>query len=165
MNPSFFRFTAIFLLPGLFLMPAVQAGCAPSVRDQFVKIILPDGESIRAELAVSDRERQRGLMFRESLDKDQGMLFVFEEEAFYSFWMKNTWIPLDILWLDRGKRIVHIETDVPPCREEPCPSYGTRLPALYVLELKAGSVEARGLKMFDRLEFILPDWVKKRVRE
>ena len=165
MNIPLSRVAAAFLFMGLILMPAAQPGCASAGKDKFVKVVLPDGESIRAELAVSDQERQRGLMFRESLEENQGMLFVFEEEAFYSFWMKNTWIALDILWLDRGKRIVHIETDVPPCRSEPCPSYGPRIPALYVLELKAGSVEARGLKMFDRLEFILPERPKKRFRE
>lgn len=155
------RMLAAGLLAGLILAPAAQAGCRATTQDKYVKILFPDGDSIRAELAVSDKERQRGLMFREFLGEDQGMLFVFEEEAFYSFWMKNTRIPLDIIWLDKSKRIVHMETDVPPCRKEPCPSYGPRLPALYVLELKAGSVEARGLRLFDKIEFILPDWVER----
>jgi uncharacterized membrane protein (UPF0127 family) len=64
-------------------------------------------------------------------------------------------IPLDILWLDREKRVVHIEKNVPPCKEDPCPSYSSRFPALYVLEIKAGSVEEHGLKMYDRIDFVL----------
>lgn len=122
---------------------------------KFVRIYLPNDVSIMAELAVSPEERALGLMFREKINPDQGMLFVFEEEEIHSFWMKNTLIPLDILWLDKEKRIVHIEENVPPCRADPCPSYAPRMPALYVLELKEGSVAGCGLKLYDRLEFVL----------
>lgn len=124
-------------------------------KDKFVKIYLPQGGSITAELAVTDEERQRGLMFRETLLPDQGMLFVFETEDFYSFWMKNTLIPLDLLWLDKDRRIVHIARNVPPCKADPCPSYPPDRPGLYVLELAAGSADRLGLKIFDRLEFKL----------
>lgn len=135
----------------------IVLACSASLgeKDKFVRVFLPDGQVITAELAVTDEERARGLMFREQLGSDQGMLFVFKEEGFHSFWMKNTLIPLDILWLDKDKRIVHIEKDVPPCPDEPCPSYSPRVPALYVLEMKAGSVEERGLNLFDRTAFIL----------
>jgi len=128
----------------------------PSGRERFVRIVLPGGAAITAELAITVEERARGLMFRDNIAPDQGMLFVFEEPDLHGFWMKNTRIPLDMLWLDSDKRIVHIERDVPPCVAEPCPTYVTRIPARYVLELKGGSAEARGLKLYDRLEFILP---------
>jgi len=95
-------------------------------------------------------------MFREKILPEQGMLFIFEEEGFYSFWMKNTLISLDILWLDEEKRIVHIEHAVPPCQKDPCPSYTPRFPALYVLELASGAADQNKLKLYDRLEFILP---------
>lgn len=123
-------------------------------KEKFVKIFLPKGVSITAELAVSDEERQLGLMFRDKLNPDQGMLFVFKDENFHSFWMKNMKFPLDILWLDREKRIVHIERDVPPCKNPPCVSYSSKIPAIYVLEIKAGSVDENQLKLYDRLEFI-----------
>lgn len=123
-------------------------------KEKFVKIFLPNGVSITAELAVSDEERQIGLMFRDKLNPDQGMLFVFKDESFQSFWMKNMKFPLDILWLDREKRIVHIESHVPPCKNQPCVSYSSRIPAIYVLEIKAGSVDKNQLKLYDRLEFI-----------
>lgn len=122
---------------------------------RYIKMFLPDGYAIAAELAVSDEERQLGLMFRKKINPDQGMLFIFERENFYSIWMKNMNIPLDILWLDKEKRIVHIERDVPPCQEDPCPTYTSRFPAIYVLELKAGSVNEHMLKIYDRLDFIL----------
>jgi len=130
--------------------------CQPAPKDKFVKIYFPDGKAVTAELAVSDAERQKGLMFREKLAPDQGMLFVFEEEGRYSFWMKNTLIFLDLLWLDKDHRIVHITRNVPPCQADPCPSYAPDRPGSYVLELAGGAAETYGLKLFDRLEFILP---------
>jgi len=120
-----------------------------------IRIFLPDGETIIADLAKTEEERTQGLMFRNTLNDDQGMLFVFEEEGLYFFWMKNMNFAIDILWLDRQKRIVHLELNVPPCKKEPCPTYAPDLPAKYVLELKAGSIERRKLKLFDQIDFIL----------
>lgn len=124
---------------------------------QFVRIFFPNGSSVTAELAATPEQRQLGLMFREGVNSDQGMLLVFEEEDFFAIWMKNMKFPLDILWLDQEKRIVHIECDVPPCRADPCASYIPKLPGMFVLELQAGSVKDNGLKLYDRLEFILPE--------
>jgi len=120
-----------------------------------IRIFFPDGKTIIADLAKTEEERTLGLMFRNTLNDDQGMLFVFEEEEFYSFWMKNMNFAIDILWLDRQKRIVHIERNVPPCKKEPCPTYTPDFPAKYVLELKAGSIEKWKLKLYDRIDFIL----------
>ena len=127
---------------------------------KFIRVFFPNGFSITAELAVSDEERQLGLMFREKINSDQGMLFLFKEEGFHSFWMKNMNFPLDIIWLDRDKIIVHIESNVPPCRELPCSSYTPQFPASYVLELKTGSVGKNQLKMYDKLDFVIPPGVK-----
>ncbi|MFC2167849.1 DUF192 domain-containing protein [Acidobacteriota bacterium] len=120
-----------------------------------IRIFFPDGKTIFADLVKSEEDRARGLMFRKTINEDQGMLFVFEAEGRYSFWMKNMNFSIDILWLDNQKRIVHLERDVPPCKKEPCPSYAPALPAKYVLELKAGSIEKRKLKLYDRIDFIL----------
>ncbi len=121
----------------------------------YVRIFLPDGDTIFSDLADTEEKRVRGLMFRNTLNDDQGMLFVFEKEGLYSFWMKNMNFAIDIIWLDKFKRIVHLEREVPPCEKEPCPSYVTAVPAKYVLELKAGSIEKRKLKLYDQLDFIL----------
>jgi uncharacterized membrane protein (UPF0127 family) len=142
----------------------LQADCQQKGKDRHIKVFFPNGKSVTAELAVSDEERGRGLMFREKILPDQGMLFVFEVEDRHSFWMKNTLIPLDMLWLDSGKRVIHIEADVPPCKEDPCPSYGPRTPARYVLELKAGGAAANGIKVNDQLQFVLPERVLKIIR-
>lgn len=130
---------------------AGQAG-----RAKYVKVFFPDGSSVTAELAVTDEERQQGLMYREKLADDQGMLFIFEEEEIHSFWMKNMRFSIDILWLDKDRRIVHLEARVPPCAADPCPSYAPDRPAGFVLELQSGAAEKRGLKLDDRLDFILP---------
>ncbi len=144
---------------GLCFFFLLQGACSAQ---HFVRVFLPDGKAVTAELAVTPEERARGLMFRASLGPEEGMLFVFEEEGFYSFWMKNMVLSLDILWLDKEKRIVHIERRVPPCKAEPCPTYTPPIPAMYVLELREGSVESRGLKMFDRLDFLLPNAPRNR---
>ncbi len=140
----------------LFIILSIFLGAFASSR-KYLKVFLPDGSSLTAELAVTDKERQVGLMFREKIDWDQGMLFVFKTEGIHSFWMKNMRFPIDILWLDREKRIVHLETNVPPCTKDPCPSYSPSNSTLFVLELKAGSVARHHLKLYDKIEFILPE--------
>ncbi len=159
-NRRFFRACGL-------LMILLAVGCVSSwsqaKKDKFIKLYLPDGKSIATELAVTDEERQLGLMYREKIDPDQGMLFVFGEEGIQSFWMKNTLISLDMIWLDKEKRVVHIETDVPPCKADPCPSYSSNIPAMYVFELKAGVAAQHKLKLYDKLEFALPAWAVKSI--
>lgn len=146
------KFRARIGLVGLTLLLAM----ALSAGEKYIKVFLPDGTPITAELALTGPERQRGLMFRDRIDEDQGMLFVFEAEEVNSFWMLNMKFPIDILWLDSNKRVVHIEAGVPPCPREPCPSYPTPAPALYVLELKSGVAAAHKVALRDRIDFILP---------
>ena len=126
-----------------------------------------DGTTVTLEIADSEAERQRGLMHRESLAEDAGMLFVFEKPGFYPFWMQNCRIALDIVWLDETFKVVSIAESVPPCRlpgcEPPCaspqcptyaPAEGTR--ARYVVELAAGFATRHGLKTSQRLAIALP---------
>ena len=145
----------VLLAPTLILIFLVS-GCAAAVKKRFVKVFMPDGFAVTSELAVTDEERQQGLMFREKLNPDQGMLFLFEEEGVHAFWMKNMRFAIDILWLDKDKRIVHIEPKVPPCPAEPCPSYDPGAKAMYVLELESGAAEKHGLTLHGRLDFGLP---------
>jgi len=102
------------------------------------RVIFPDGFTVRIEIAADDATREQGLMYRDRLAEDAGMLFFFTKTDEYPFWMKNTLIPLDIIWLDEQRRIVHIGRDIPPCRAEPCVSYAPGAKARYVLEIAAG---------------------------
>ena len=93
------------------------------------------------ELAKTQEERQRGLMHRQSLDENSGMFFIFDNEDLHSFWMKNTLVPLDIIWINKENKIVHIEHNVPPCIADPCSSYTPKEKAIYVLEVNGGLAE------------------------
>jgi len=101
-------------------------------------VILPDGAAIQVELAIDEPTRTQGLMYRDRLAEDRGMLFFFPQSGEYPFWMKNTLIPLDMIWIDDQRRIVHVASNVPPCTADPCPSYPPNAAAKYVLELAAG---------------------------
>lgn len=116
-------------------------------------VILPDGARILVEVAVDDVTRARGLMFRDRIEPDRGMLFVFESMEIHSFWMKNTLIPLDMVWIDGERRIVDIKAGVPPCKADPCPNYTPNAEALYVLELADGVAAAHGLETGGALQF------------
>jgi uncharacterized membrane protein (UPF0127 family) len=154
------RGTGPFPRGAILLLALLQPFCLGSGgQDRFIKVYFPNGKQVTAELAVTEEERARGLMFREKILAEQAMLFVFERAGIHSFWMKNTLVSLDMLWLDDERRIIHIEADVPPCRAEPCPSYGPLRPARYVLELKGGVAAELGLKVSDRLMFVIPERV------
>ena len=123
-----------------------------------IAVTTPQGTVIMAELADTAEERARGLMFRSLLERNRGMLFTFAEPQQWSFWMKNTRISLDIIWMDGNRKIVHIERHVPTCSrtDDGCPQYQPNENALYVLELAAGSAEALKLERGATLRFQLP---------
>ncbi len=107
----------------------------------------------KVELAVTSGERGRGLMYREQLAENSGMLFIFECPDIYPFWMNNTLIPLDIIWLNKQRKIVFIKHNALPCQTNICPNIIPEAPASYVLELNAGVAEDIGLKIGDKLVF------------
>jgi uncharacterized membrane protein (UPF0127 family) len=114
------------------------------------------GQRYKVEVADDDLERARGLMFRDELAADTGMLFLHDREEPQAYWMKNTRIALDILYFDDSRRLVAQQRDVPPCSAgNSCPSYPSNAPARYVLELNAG--EAAKLKLKDGAEMIFSD--------
>lgn len=109
------------------------------------------GKRFIVEIADTREKQALGLMFRDSMPADQGMLFIFPREAPRSFWMKNTRIPLDIMYFNENLEMVSISADTPPCRVSRCPSYPSAAPAMYVLELNAGAASALGVAAGDRL--------------
>ena len=117
------------------------------------RVIFPDGYAVHVELATDDETRAQGLMYRDRLRDHAGMLFFFSEMSVHGFWMKNTLIPLDILWIDEGRRVVHARYDVPPCQADPCPSYDPGVPAKYVLEVAGGVARLHGVREGSQLRF------------
>ncbi len=115
--------------------------------------ILPDGSRFQLELARTDQEKRVGLMFRDSLAADRGMLFVFEREDILPFWMKNTLIPLDVVWLSAGGEVVETRSDLQPCKADPCPKYEPQRLARAALLVNAGVVAAHGIKPGALLRF------------
>ncbi len=114
-----------------------------------------NGMCFKVELAATPEERTRGLMFRNSLAADAGMLFVFEQEGIYPFWMKNTKIPLDMIWIDKDKKVVFVAKNVQPCDVDQCPNIIPDGTAMYVLEINAGLAEKIGVKQGDAFDFKL----------
>jgi uncharacterized protein len=108
------------------------------------------------ELVTTPAQRSQGLMFRRKLDHNKGMLFVFEEEDIHSFWMKNMFIALDMVWINKEKQVVYISKNVQPCKSDPCPQIHPEQKAIYVLEVNAGVCERIGLRVGDALSFDAP---------
>ena len=134
---------ALFPLLALFLAACTAAG--PRVELA--------GKTYQVEIADDPRERALGMMFREEMDPDTGMLFIFEEEAPRSFWMKNCRIHLDILYFDADFRLINTHHNVPPCYTQRCPGYPSEAPAKYVLELSGGQASTLSLQPGIRLRF------------
>lgn len=106
-------------------------------------------QTIEVEFAKNDEERALGLMYRSSMDEHQGMWFIFPEEAPRSFYMRNTEIPLDIIYLDKNKKVVSIAKNARPYDETSLPS---EKPAMYVLEINGGLSDKWGIEKGDRME-------------
>lgn len=135
----------------LVLVAALLGGCQANgtTSRPFVDF---DGHRYFVDIADDDQSRARGLMFVDEMADNRGMFFIFRREAPRSFWMRNTRIPLDIIYLDRDLNVVSISEDTPPCRTRRCPSYPSEGPAQFVLELNAGQAAAIGLDPGDRVQ-------------
>ncbi len=113
------------------------------------------GQRFMVELAETQEKQALGLMFRDSLPADHGMLFIFPGESRRSFWMKNTRIALDILYFNSDLELVSMAEDARPCRTRNCPGYPSEGPAKYVLELNSGKAAELAVKAGDVLELHL----------
>lgn len=142
------------LAASLILVP--QGSQSAAAGGRVVPLTLPSGKVLQVEVMVRDEDRQMGLMFRPSLPEDRGMLFVFDVADFHSIWMKNCRFSIDILWLDETGRVVHLAEAVPPCRADPCPTYGPLRRAAYVVELNAGQARREQAVVGARVSFELP---------
>lgn len=131
------------LLLGLFILVLIT----------IIIFLKNDGERIciekncfNVEVVDTPESRQIGLMYREQMDNRDGMFFIFENEGNYPFWMKNTLIPLDIIWIDSSGKIIDIK-EADPCEEDPCPVFYHEGSAKYVLEINKGLSKELGIEV------------------
>ena len=128
------------------LMLTTCAACASG--DPGVEL---GGKRFSVEIADTSEKQGLGLMFRDQMPADEGMLFIFPNEAPRSFWMKNTRIALDIMYFNKDLEMVSISADTQPCRVSRCPSYPSAAPAMYVLELNGGMAAKLGVGVGEKL--------------
>lgn len=120
------------------------------------QVTLPNGKTILAEVMTNPVDMSRGMMFRDSLAPDRGMLFVHGSPGKYAYWMYQVKVPLDIVWMDANRRVVEISADTPPCASKSareCPSYGGRESSLYALELAGGQAAKSGVRIGSAIDF------------
>ncbi len=134
------------------LLGARTLQAAPEV----IPLTLPSGKLLQVEVMVKDEDRAMGVMFRPSLPQERGLLFVFQDADFHGFWMKNCKFPIDMVWLDAERRVVHVAEAVPPCPKDPCPTYQPLRKARYVLEVNAGQARREKATLGAELRFELP---------
>lgn len=138
----------------LFALLLFLSAAAPGPR--YGRVVTPGATTLRVELAETPEARARGYMFRDRVGPEDGMLFVFDREDVYPFWMKNTRIPLDILWIGADGVVVHVASRVAPCTADPCPEVAPVAAARYVLELAAGRAEALAIRPGTELQILIP---------
>ena len=152
------------ILIGLILALALIAGCTPTTPsgnessannsgNESLSKVCFGAKCFYVELAVTPEERSRGLMFREHLDPDKGMLFIYNDEGVHSFWMKNTLIPLDMVWINGNREVISVSKDVQPCQTSQCPLIGPGQKVQFVLELNGGTSDKIGLAIGDKITF------------
>ncbi len=149
-----------YLFPGFplaVLLLLAACGPKPSTLDDFhtQPVTLPGGQKIRVETMISNFELLRGMMFRTSLAADHGMLFVQPKPDYTKYWMYQTLIPLDIIWLDSHHDIVEMAENAPPCKTQAskCEQYGGQQISSYVLEIPGGMARKFGLQLGQRIQW------------
>ena len=130
---------------------ALIAGSALAAHAAKTPSVALHGKTFSTELALDDASREHGLMDRTRLAADHSMLFVFPQSEPRFFWMKNTLIPLDILYFDKDRRLISISADAQPCKADPCKVYSSYGSTQYVLELAGGVAKKAGIQVGDEL--------------
>jgi len=139
------RAIAIIGILGLLVLASFLV--APQQKET-TAVLFSDGTKITAEIADDDKEQELGLSNRDALDYNKGMLFVFDYENNWAFWMKDMRFPIDMIWLNTDGNIVYIQKNAQPCKEG-CDSFVSNKPAKYVVEVNSGFADKHVLKIGD----------------
>jgi len=145
------RSTALLIL-------VLLASCdKPTTEEDFYTsdLVLPGGQAIKTEFVFDTADALRGMQFRKSIPPDHGMLYAHRIPGKYGYWMFQTLIPLDMIWMDPKHLVVEIVENAPPCKTpaSQCPHYGGNKEAQYVLQLGAGMAKKYGLKLGDTINW------------
>lgn len=155
------RIVIIIILACIIAVSLLLVLNLPKQRLQTSKVCFQENCFI-VEIVTTPLQMEKGLMFREYLDKNKGMLFVFEKEGNYPFWMKNTLIPLDMIWINQNQEVVFIKENALPCpisiessegqnQDNNCPIIEPGQKSKYVLEINGGISKNINLKLGDKI--------------
>jgi uncharacterized membrane protein (UPF0127 family) len=118
------------------------------------QVTFPSGRIFYVDLALTPAEQSRGYMWRKTITPEEGLLFIYDRPGIRKFWMKNCLTAIDIIWLDGDGRVITIEHSAPPCKADPCPSFGPDQPGFDVLEVAPGVAREEGLQPGDQLSIV-----------
>ena len=138
----------LFFVTSLILFVFISGCKSNNIRRVWIK-----DYCVNAEVVDNEAGRERGLMSRDRLRQDQGMLFIFEKSEIYNIWMKNMLFPIDIIWISENKKIVYFTENAQPCLSNSCPDFTHLNPARYVLEVNSGFIRSHRLRTGDSLKF------------
>jgi len=143
------KYLQMLLFVATLIFLVLLTGCAQITHQVCIR-----NNCFNVELAKTPQEQKIGLMNRTHLTSDKGMLFIFNKEYTYGFWMKDTLIPLDMLWINSNNTIVYIQKDAEPCIVDTCPSYIPDKSGLYVLEINSGLSDEYHISVGEKVEFV-----------
>lgn len=137
------------LTPVGYLLFFIFSGVAAAIAIGFDSAqLIINGNSYTLEIAKTSKQRQQGLMFRQQLDRRKGMLFIYPQPGKHRIWMKDTHIPLSVIWIDENQIVIDVQI-LPPCESDPCQSYGVSKASKYIIELNS---RVRGIGPGDSIE-------------
>ncbi|GJL58721.1 MAG: hypothetical protein NPIRA03_15780 [Nitrospirales bacterium] len=140
---------ALFLISGALLFNAPE-------QTQVINVNFPSGGVLKAEVADTPEKLLFGLAFRNVLPPDEGMIYIFEDSGLHRVWTKEFQFPVDVIWVDESKIVVHIVERAPPCNESQCPWYGPPpQDARYIVEANAGFVDQAKVQLGAQVTFTL----------
>lgn len=143
--------TTLPLVLVLVVVIIILSGMSKPTRYTNVKI---GNTTVKVEIADTVIKQSKGLMFRKSLGKNEGMLFIFSNEGYHTFWMVNMSFPIDIIWISANRTIVDITKNAEPCFI-PCKFYSPKEKAQYVLEVNSGFADKHKIKIGQKAKFNL----------
>ena len=144
----------IFLVLALVAMGVGLPYLMGNPKPSYFMVELPNGTNVLTEVADSPEKQVIGLFFAKELPPNRAMLFLYDDEDTHRLWTKNIHFPVDMIWMDRDRSILHIQENAPPCPNDPCPVYGPTKPeAVYVLQAASGLARSQGLQPGMRMTF------------